>query len=248
MNYPQVSIKDAATELNRLDAAIQSGMRQTVADAIRAGEILSQVKDRLGHGEFLPWIEENCGFSRQTADNYRRLYEHRDKLPTVSNLQEAYKKIEQIETADKQTENQRARGRVSEFRETGVKPKGWRRGTDDNLVKEDKGREERIAAARVSAAEGQARRKNELKSKEADRAERRETDELLSQAAARAVESGGKRQEFKEKIKVSQDGQRDQFLDALMDYLNELESDSRRIEACQNIIKVCRNVAAELQL
>jgi len=31
-------------------------------------------------------VKENPEFSRQTADNYRRLYENRDKLPSLSNL------------------------------------------------------------------------------------------------------------------------------------------------------------------
>ena len=31
-------------------------------------------------------MKENPEFSRQTADNYRRLYENRDKLPSLSNL------------------------------------------------------------------------------------------------------------------------------------------------------------------
>jgi hypothetical protein len=39
----------------------------------------------------------------------------------------------------------------------------------------------------------------------------------------------------------------DPFQDAIMDYLEGLENDSRRIEACHNIIKVCKRIAAELQ-
>jgi hypothetical protein len=32
-----------------------------------------------------------------------------------------------------------------------------------------------------------------------------------------------------------------------LDYLETLENDSRRIEACHNIIKICKHIAAELQ-
>jgi hypothetical protein len=37
------------------------------------------------------------------------------------------------------------------------------------------------------------------------------------------------------------------FEDSLNDYLDILENDRRRIEACHNIIKICKRIAAELQ-
>jgi hypothetical protein len=39
----------------------------------------------------------------------------------------------------------------------------------------------------------------------------------------------------------------DPFQDALMDYLEGLENDSRRIESCYNIIKICKRIAVVLQ-
>jgi len=240
MNYPQVSIKDAATELNRLDAAIQSGMRQTVSDAIRAGEILGHVKNHFEHGEFLPWIRENCEFSQKTAWNYMAVHRHSNKLVSVTNLQDAYQKVAQIETAEKQSEDRKAKDRVSEYRETGGKPEGWRRGTDDKLAQKEDERQARIDEAR-DRVRAESKERDEKES--FDDAE----DALFQEAAERLVATTEKRQGFKERIKLSQAGESDSFIDALMDYLNELESDSRRIEACQNIIKVCRNVAAELQ-
>jgi len=45
---------------------------------------------------------------------------------------------------------------------------------------------------------------------------------------------------------LSQQGEKDPFIDALMDYLEELDDDNRRIEACNNVIKVARNIAAQL--
>ena len=72
-------------------------------------------------------------------------------------------------------------------------------------------------------------------------------DVLLGGVFGGIVEREQKRQTFKEQIRVSQAGETDTFIDALMDYLEELDSDNRRIEACQNIIKVCKNIAVELQ-
>lgn len=72
-------------------------------------------------------------------------------------------------------------------------------------------------------------------------------DALFEAAIGASIENHAQRQAFKERIRISQAGESDAFIDALMDYLEELDNDNRRIEACQNIIKVCRNIAVELQ-
>jgi hypothetical protein len=243
MNYPQVSAATAAEELNRLHREIEDKLRSTVQDAIRAGEILSKVKEQLRHGDILPWIKTNCNFSRQTADNYIRLFQYQSKLPSVSNLQEAYKKVETLEEQAKLTEEQRARQRVEEFTSTGNKPEGWRRGTDDKLAEEEKKKKERLRQMQKEVeqevAEEQARRKA-AKPEPVDFAS---INILVEKVAAQAA----KREAFKERIRISHEGKDDHFMDALMDYLDELPDDSRRIEACINIIKVAKGVANQLQ-
>jgi len=104
----------------------------------------------------------------------------------------------------------------------------------------------RKAAQKRRIEEAQARFKDNEEKPKADSFDAAE-DALLQGALGELVEHTQKRQEFKERIKLSQAGGSDAFIDALMDYLDELKDDSRRIEACQNIIKVCRNVAAQLQ-
>ena len=43
-------------------------------------------------------------------------------------------------------------------------------------------------------------------------------------------------------------GKDDPFIDAILDYLDELEDDNRRIEACYNIIKLVKGgIAVDLQ-
>lgn len=240
LTYPKVSIGTAAAELNRLYTEIEAGMRKTVADAIRAGEILIEVREHLPHGQFLPWIKENCTFSQPTASRWMRCFEHKNKLINVNSLQEAYRKVEQIETVEKQTEDQKARKRVEEFRKTGAKPKGWRRGTDDKLAKKEQNRQRQFDKAKERV---KADRKKWAEQSSAESTE----DALFDEAVTQLTEHTAKRQAFKERIRLSQAGESDAFIDALMDYLGELESDNRRIEACQNIIKVCRNIATELQ-
>jgi len=237
ITYPKVSIETASAELNRLHQQIERSLRRTVQDAIRAGKILTTVKDSLDHGEFLPWIEENCRFSDETARKYMGLFRHQNKIQSSWNLQDAYQKVAQIETAEKQSEEKKARVRVMEYLKTGKKPDGWRRGTDDKLAEAEKKRQDKIEESRKKLKEERERRE-----KETDPFD--EVEELLLEEI---VEKEQQRQTFKERIRLSQAGEKDAFIDALMDYLDELDSDSRRIEACQNIIKVCRNIAVELQ-
>ncbi len=243
-DYQQVSIVTAGEELNRIHAGIESKMRSTVQDAIRAGEILAQVKERLPHGDFLPWIKLNCRFSQQSASNYMRLFEYRSKLPTVSNLQEAYRQVETLEAQERKTDDQKARERVTAFVKTGNKPEGWRRGTDDKLAQEEIERDKRIKAE-------QERIKLESAKKEQTAQESKQEYDRLFNDAMKYVENATtsitKRMAFKERIRLSHEGVNDSFIDALMDYLDELDDDSRRIEACYNIIKVCKGIANDLQ-
>jgi hypothetical protein len=70
------------------------GLGKTVFDkAIRIGELLTEQKASLKHGEFGNWIDANLPFTDRTARNYMRLHENRKQLKTenVSELSEAYK-------------------------------------------------------------------------------------------------------------------------------------------------------------
>ena len=54
------------------------------------------------------------------------------------------------------------------------------------------------------------------------------------------------RETFKEQIRISSEGKENPFIDALIDYLQGLDDDNRRLEACHNIIKVAKSIAKEL--
>lgn len=83
--------KSKVQEIVTLHNEIAGHLKMSLEKAIRIGELLIEQKTSLKHGEWLPWIEANLPFSRQTADNYRRCYENKDKLLSVGNLIEAYK-------------------------------------------------------------------------------------------------------------------------------------------------------------
>jgi hypothetical protein len=234
-----------ATQINTLHRIIEDSLRQSVQDAIRVGRLLSEMKDNLKHGDFLPWVKLNCRFSERTAYNYIALHQHQNKIATVANLQEAYRQIETIEAQEKQTEAQQARQRVDTFNKTGQKPEGWRRGTDDKLAEEEKAQAEKVKQIkREIEQETATREKPEPYSWDGhtgkpSQALRHDIEQMTKQIAAR--------QDFKERIRVSHEGKDDPFVDAIMDYLDGLPDDSRRIEACYNVIKVCKGIANQLQ-
>ena len=75
-----VSIEEIAVE-HRL---AQTAFGEAVRHAIRAGELLTAAKAQLGHGEWIPWLEGNFDFSRQTASAYMRLAANRERIEMES--------------------------------------------------------------------------------------------------------------------------------------------------------------------
>lgn len=76
----EVIKNQAAQEINRLYWEIVSAAETSLEKAIRIGEILSEQKANLKHGEWLPWIENNLPFTRAMASNYIRCFVRRDEL------------------------------------------------------------------------------------------------------------------------------------------------------------------------
>ncbi|MGZ3331910.1 MAG: DUF3102 domain-containing protein [Gemmatimonadaceae bacterium] len=70
-----VSLEQLAADIKREHEATENGIRNSLEHARTAGEMLSQVKDRLKHGEFMPWVELHCGFSHSTANLYMKIAE-----------------------------------------------------------------------------------------------------------------------------------------------------------------------------
>jgi hypothetical protein len=85
-------ISAAASEINRLHAEICQAARATIEKAIRIGELLTEQKAGLKHGEWLPWLKANVQFTARTASNYVRVFENRLRLKseTIADLTDAY--------------------------------------------------------------------------------------------------------------------------------------------------------------
>src|SRR3954467_148349 len=85
---PTVVFDDAETEIFCAEnaEAIRVLGKRVVGDIIEIGNRLIAVKQRLQHGEWLPWLDREFGWSRQTADNFIHVAERFADLPTVGNL------------------------------------------------------------------------------------------------------------------------------------------------------------------
>lgn len=67
-------------EINAEHHACEAAVRSAVDHAIRAGEMLAEVKGRLRHGEWLPWLLENFEGSERQAQTYMRVARNKDEL------------------------------------------------------------------------------------------------------------------------------------------------------------------------
>lgn len=83
-------------EIIVLHGEIGGLLKTSLKKAIRIGELMTEQKASLKHGEFTPWIKANLPFTDRTARKYMQLYENRELLKTenVSGLTGAYKLLE----------------------------------------------------------------------------------------------------------------------------------------------------------
>ena len=90
-------MKNAAQVINRLHANL---VKISTKTAIKIGDLLTQQKEKVGHGNWEKWMEEYLDFSATTAKRYMSLFEYYDELPQEETtklvgmaLSEAYKKV-----------------------------------------------------------------------------------------------------------------------------------------------------------
>jgi hypothetical protein len=67
------ALKAIATDINEEHRLAVGAARRSLEHARRAGDLLIEVKSRLPHGEWLPWLVANCEFSERSAQGYMRL-------------------------------------------------------------------------------------------------------------------------------------------------------------------------------
>ena len=77
---------NVAEQAKQAAGRIRARHRNQIEQIIETGKDLIAVKGALPHGMFLPWIEAEFGWGRQTAQNYMNVASNLPKIPTVGNL------------------------------------------------------------------------------------------------------------------------------------------------------------------
>lgn len=90
--------KSTIQEINSLHAELETIVRTSIDKAIRIGELLTECKENLIHGEFTGWVGQHCGFSVRTAQNYMKIFHNRETLKEVSSVSKAYQLLQKNET------------------------------------------------------------------------------------------------------------------------------------------------------
>jgi hypothetical protein len=70
-------------------AAIEGMWRATLDRAIALGEMLIDAKGLVGHGQWLPWVEDHAGLPRRTASRYMRLAREKANVAHLGTMKEA---------------------------------------------------------------------------------------------------------------------------------------------------------------
>lgn len=91
----QLDLRTLADTINNAHVEVEKSMQRALSAACAAGEALVAVKERLPHGEFLPWLGANCAVSARTAQVYMRLYREWDQVQTINAQRAAHLSIRQ---------------------------------------------------------------------------------------------------------------------------------------------------------
>lgn len=70
---PVRSDDDLVREINAEHGQVETYKRNTIQHAIRCGELLLEMKQRVGHGNWLAWVREHFDASERTARNYMEI-------------------------------------------------------------------------------------------------------------------------------------------------------------------------------
>jgi Protein of unknown function (DUF3102) len=65
--------EDLAGEINAEHGLVETYKHNTIEHAIRCGELLREMKRRVGHGNWLAWVQEHFQASERTARNYMEI-------------------------------------------------------------------------------------------------------------------------------------------------------------------------------
>ena len=74
MAKESTELADLAAEINAEHDAAMHKATEAIEHARTCGELLTKAKEKLKHGAWTPWLEENCTVSPRQTQKYMRLY------------------------------------------------------------------------------------------------------------------------------------------------------------------------------
>jgi hypothetical protein len=73
-------LKELAQGIREAHDRCEEAANSMLQYAIQAGELLLEVKETAGHGNWLHWVKKNCRFEERTAQRYMKLARNREIL------------------------------------------------------------------------------------------------------------------------------------------------------------------------
>lgn len=73
INSDDFQLDSLANEIRERHDSVQASVKDALEHAIEAGRLLMRAKKMVQHGDWLPWLAENCKFGERMAQNYMRL-------------------------------------------------------------------------------------------------------------------------------------------------------------------------------
>jgi hypothetical protein len=66
-------LPELAAEIRRAHADVQEAVKTAAERAIAAGHLLIEARKHVKHGQWLPWLRDNCALAERTAQLYMQL-------------------------------------------------------------------------------------------------------------------------------------------------------------------------------
>jgi hypothetical protein len=79
LEVPQV-LDDLAARIRTEHTAVGTALKQNLEHAMAAGDLLIEAKGQVPHGQWLPWLLDNCMISERTAQLYMRVAKNRAEI------------------------------------------------------------------------------------------------------------------------------------------------------------------------
>jgi hypothetical protein len=74
------SLPELAARIRAEHEATGDALKSSINHSIAAGELLIEAKAKVPHGQWLPWLSDNCAISERTAQLYMRLAKNREAI------------------------------------------------------------------------------------------------------------------------------------------------------------------------